>query len=98
MGKYDLTSKAAEDLYDIWAYTVDTWSEEQAERYYAKLINSFLAISAHPDTYGQSYDSIHEGLRGVHMGRHVIFFTKQPSGGALIVRILHERRDYKRHL
>lgn len=72
MGKYDLTSKAAEDLYDIWAYTVDT--------------------------YGQSYDSIHEGLRGVHMGRHVIFFTKQPSGGALIVRILHERRDYKRHL
>lgn len=70
MAKYDITKEAAEDLYRIWAYTVDTWSEEQA------------------DTYG---------LRAYHVRRHMLFFTVQPNGRALIARILHERMDYARH-
>ena len=97
MAKYDLTPKATEDLIDIWTYTVETWSENQAERYYNTLIKSFLTISRHPDSKGNAYDSIHKGLRGLRVGRHVVFFVKQQSGTALIVRILHERMDYKRH-
>ena len=37
MAKYDITKEATEDLYRIWAYTVDTWSEEQADSYYTLL-------------------------------------------------------------
>ena len=37
MAKYDITKEATEDLYKIWAYTVDTWSEDQADMYYALL-------------------------------------------------------------
>ena len=33
MTKYDITKEATEDLYRIWEYTVDTWSEEQAESF-----------------------------------------------------------------
>ena len=98
MAKYDLTPLAIEDLYDIWAYTVDTWSEDQAERYYDRLTTTFLNLASSPDALGKDYESIHKGLRGLHVGRHVIFFIKQPSGRVLIVRILHERMDYKRHL
>lgn len=29
MTKYDITKEATEDLFRIWEYTVDTWSEEQ---------------------------------------------------------------------
>ena len=97
MATYDLTPKAAEDLLNIWTYTVDTWSEEQADRYYHRLVNSFQNISRHPDSRGKTYDSIYEGLRGLHVGRHVVFFVKQQSGTVLIVRILHERMDYRRH-
>ena len=35
MAKYDISREAAEDLYNIWEYTVDTWSEDQADKYYA---------------------------------------------------------------
>nr|MBR2109993.1 type II toxin-antitoxin system RelE/ParE family toxin [Alistipes sp.] len=33
MAKYHLTNKAVEDLSNIWEYTVDTWSERQADDY-----------------------------------------------------------------
>ena len=97
MTKYDLTSKAVEDLINIWTYTITAWSEDQADLYYNKLITSFLHISRHPDSKGKAYDSIYKGLRGWHVGSHVVFFIKQQSGKVLIVRILHERMDYKRH-
>ena len=28
MAKYDITKEATEDLYKIWAYTIDTWSAD----------------------------------------------------------------------
>lgn len=31
MAKYELTNKAIEDLTEIWEYTVDKWSEQQAD-------------------------------------------------------------------
>lgn len=37
MAKYDISKQAAEDLYAIWSYTVDTWSESQADKYYSIL-------------------------------------------------------------
>lgn len=37
MAKYSLTKEAAGDLYRIWEYTVDTWSEKQADKYYEML-------------------------------------------------------------
>ena len=37
MKKYHLTKKAFEDLSDIWTYTYDNWSEEQADKYYSIL-------------------------------------------------------------
>ena len=38
MKKYHLTKKAFEDLSDIWTYTFDNWSEEQADKYYSLVI------------------------------------------------------------
>ena len=37
MAKYELTKEATEDLYRIWDYTVDTWSEQHADK-----INSII--------------------------------------------------------
>ena len=34
MAKFHLTNKAVEDLAQIWNYTYDEWSENQADRYY----------------------------------------------------------------
>lgn len=98
MTNYDLTPEAAEDLYKIWEYTVDTWSETQADKYYTQLIAAFKEISSHPDTTGKQYNLIYPGLRGYHAGKHIVFFVKERCGRLLIVRILHEKMDYQRHL
>ena len=97
MAKYDITKEAAEDLYRIWAYTVDTWSEEQAETYYALLTSGMEEVASAPATIGKPYDEILPGVRAYHVRRHMLFFTVQPNGRALIARILHERMDYARH-
>ncbi|MEI6021854.1 MAG: type II toxin-antitoxin system RelE/ParE family toxin, partial [Bacteroidota bacterium] len=34
MVKYHFTNKAIEDLTEIWQYTVEEWSEKQADKYY----------------------------------------------------------------
>ncbi|WP_417943207.1 type II toxin-antitoxin system RelE/ParE family toxin [Flavobacterium sp. RS13.1] len=38
MAKYYLTNKAVEDLSEIWDYTIEVWSEMQAENYYGLLL------------------------------------------------------------
>ncbi len=39
MAKFRLTNKAVEDLAGIWNYTFDTWSENQADKYYKTLLD-----------------------------------------------------------
>ena len=41
MAEYRLTNQAVEDLNEIWNYTFDEWSEEQADKYYEMLIRFF---------------------------------------------------------
>ena len=38
MAKYYFTNKAVDDLSEIWNYTIETWSEMQAEKYYDCLL------------------------------------------------------------
>ena len=45
MGRYSLTNKAVQDLSSIWEYTVDTWLERQADKYYFMLLNSCQDIA-----------------------------------------------------
>ena len=40
MAKYKLTRQTTNDLRKIWNYTVDTWSENQADQYYNMLLDS----------------------------------------------------------
>ena len=98
MAKYRLTKKAAEDLYKIWSYTVDTWSEKQAEKYYSRLLAAFERIAAKPLSCGKAYDILYQGLRGEHIGRHIVFYFVKDRDGVLIVRVLHEKMDFWRHL
>lgn len=62
--KYHLTNKAVEDLSDIWEYTLDAWSERQADAYYNMLIGACQKITENPQLFGTRYEEIAEGLRG----------------------------------
>ncbi|MBO7115340.1 MAG: type II toxin-antitoxin system RelE/ParE family toxin [Bacteroidaceae bacterium] len=48
MAKYDISKQALEDLYKIWEYAVDTWSETQADKYYGHLEEALDKIGTDP--------------------------------------------------
>ena len=98
MADYILSKKALSDLRSIWNYTVETWSEEQADIYYQNLVQSFELIAKRPDSAGHSYENVRSGYRGCHSGRHIIFYRILKDGKVRIARILHERMDFGRRL
>lgn len=97
MARYELTKKAATDLGEIWNYTVDTWSEDQADHYYRMLINSCQDI-ADRKVNGKPYEGIYSGLLGIKAGKHIIFYRQITDDLIEIARFLHERMDLKRRI
>ena len=98
MVKYILSERAQKDLRSIWNYTVETWSELQADRYMRQLFNELDKISLDPYHVGQSYEYVRRGYRGLRAGKHIIFYKILDNEQVRIIRILHQRMDYFRHL
>ncbi len=98
MAKYRLTNKAVEDLADIWNYTLDEWSERQADDYYNMLISSCQKIATNPNLFDNRYDEILDGLRGFKVGKHLLFYRMLDGGDVEIIRILHERMDLRNRM
>lgn len=97
MAKFYLTNKAVEDLGDIWNYTIETWSENQAEIYYSLLINSCKELANKPNQ-GKSYERVERSILGFKTGQHVIFYRVVTEKEIEVVRILHGIMDIKNHL
>ena len=98
MHRYRLSRLAEKDLADIWRYTLDNWSREQANKYLKGLLNACSKIAAAPDMLGQTYEHVREGYRKYPYSRHVIFYKTVEDGNILISRVLHERKDFDSHL
>jgi toxin ParE1/3/4 len=97
MANYRLTNKAVEDLAGIWNYTCETWSEKQADKYYAMLLDSCKELAAKPDS-GRKYDDVHQHLLGYKTNQHIIFYLVVSQKEIEIIRILHNKMDLKRRL
>ena len=97
MSNYHLTNEAVRDLSDIWVYTVETWSEEQADRYYEMLLNTCSNTAINPQS-GRNYDEVSKELFGVRANRHIIFYRIITPSQIEITRILHEQMDLKNRL
>ncbi len=97
MAKFYFTNKAVEDLGEIWNYTVETWSESQAEIYYSLLIDSCQELANKPNQ-GKSYEVVEKNILGFKTGQHVIFYRIVTETEIEVVRILHGMMDMKTHL
>lgn len=97
MAKYELTNKAVEDLTKIWEYTIEKWSEQQADRYYSLLLESCQEIANNPEL-GKNYNGITNDLFGLKTNRHIIFYRKRSDQPIEITRILHGQMDLKNRI
>ena len=98
MKKYRLSKQAEKDLSEIWRYTVEHWSREQANKYVNGLLDACTEIAKAPEKHGFSYESVREGYRKYPYRKHIIFYKVIIDGSTFISRILHEKMDFRRHL
>jgi toxin ParE1/3/4 len=94
-GEFRLTPLAERDLEDIWYFTVETWSQEQAEKYHADMLRAFREL-AFGRVGGRDVD-LRRGYLKYPVGSHFVFYRIRPFG-IEVVRILHKRMDVSLHL
>lgn len=92
---YRLSPLAVADLENIWLYTFERWSLEQADRYHHDMIDAIEALTSGLKV-GRSAD-VREGYFKYAVGQHFVFF-RQSESRLDVIRILHRRMDVERHL
>ena len=96
MTRYVLRPLAKRDIAKIWDYSCEKWGESQAEIYVRQIQTTFDIIALSP-RLGRRCDYIRQGYFKHTVGSHVIFY-RIANDDIEVVRILHERMDFIRHL
>jgi toxin ParE1/3/4 len=95
-GRYVLSPRAQADLDNIWDYSAKRWGKEQAEAYTREIWQRIEKVAARPAT-GQECSDIRVGYYKISCGSHFLFY-RIVGDGIDVVRILHERMDFERHI
>ncbi len=97
MAKVILRQEAINDLNDIWYYTIQEWSENQAEKYYEAIKFACKLIGENP-SIGKNYPEISKHLFGLQTKKHILFYHIISEDEIEVIRILHERMDLKNRI
>lgn len=91
MANYKLSVEAVKDLENIWVYTFETWSIEQADRYINQIFEEIKYISIKPKD-GIDFSYVRNDYLRTKVKFHYIFYkVNKVSRGIEIIRILHQR-------
>ncbi len=95
---YKISVKAAKDLENIWLYTFEHWSQEQADRYLNLIIDEIEYLSQKPEV-GNDLSHIRKNYRCSKVKSHIVFYrTAEKQNTIEIIRILHQRMDIENRL
>ena len=84
---YVISKKAVSDLDEIWLYTVEKWSIDQADRYYNLIFDEIQFICKNVNA-GKSMEHVRKGYRASKVKSHLIFYRIQ-NNIVDVIRILH---------
>lgn len=91
--KYLISIQASNDLENIWLYTFENWSQEQADRYFNFIMDEIENIARDPLS-GEDYSVIREGYFRSRVKSHFIFYRANFKKNVVeIIRILHQKMD-----
>ena len=96
MLKIVLSALAEQDLVDIWIYTAEQWSFDQADSYSEELVVSLNRLIKHPQL-GLARDDLRSGYRALTVNQHIAFY-KVETDNIQIIRVLHKSVDTPQHL
>lgn len=87
---------ARADLESIRRYSNRAWGRDRTAQYVAALRGTMKGLVA-GTVVSRSRDDLKTGLQMATSGRHCVFFEADESR-VLVIRVLHDRMDYRRHL
>jgi toxin ParE1/3/4 len=90
---FRVTPRAQQDLEDIWRYSAETWSLDQADAYFDSLIQTIDTLVAMP-LLARERSEFAPPVRIHPTGRHLIIYRIEPDG-LLIIRVLGGRQDWQ---
>lgn len=96
MKRLVLTEIARADLASIRRYSTRSWGRDQTSRYIGALRDTMKGL-VRGTVITRVREDLRPGLLMATSGRHSIFFEADDSR-ILVVRVLHDRMDYRRHL
>ena len=96
MKRLVLTEIARADLARIRRYSTRTWGRDQTAKYMDALRDTMKGLVLGTGVT-RARDDLRPGIQMATSGRHSIFFEADDSR-VLVVRVLHDRMDYRRHL
>ncbi len=94
--RYKTTVQADEDIVTIYVDGVRQFGVRQAEAYLDSLVDCFGLLAEQPGL-GRRYHGLSASVRLHFHDRHVIAYSDDTSD-ILIIRVLHGRSDWERHL
>ncbi|MDR1873681.1 MAG: type II toxin-antitoxin system RelE/ParE family toxin [Synergistaceae bacterium] len=99
MGKWLLTGKAKQDIVDIWRFTQEQWSVEQAESYLNSLYEKIDLVAEMPAMGIDCTERLNLGVTvySIVHASHVIYYTLTRKQ-IVIVAVFHQRMTPRQHL
>lgn len=95
---YILSKEVTKDLENIWLYTLENWSIEQADRYLNLLFDEIDYLCLNPNS-GFDFGNIRKGYFRSKVKSHFIFYKINLKQNHIeIIRILHEMMDVENHI
>lgn len=95
---YKLSVKAAEDIENIWLYTLENWSPEQADRYVNLIFDEIEYLSVSPES-GKDFSHVRKNYRCAKVKSHLIFYRLVANQADIeVIRVLHQRMDIEERL
>lgn len=87
---YRLSSRAEQDLDEVWLYVAEDASPTTADRLIDDLVNRFDLLAEQPRV-GRLRPEFGPGVRSISVENHVVYYRH--DGEVQIARVLHGRRD-----
>lgn len=93
-----ISLEALSDLEKIWIYTFETWSAEQADRYFHLIMHEINYLVEKPES-GRYYGHVRKDYFCSKVKFHLVFYKVNRKQGTLeVIRILHQQMDLESRL
>ena len=95
---YKISAQASEDIENIWLYTFENWSLEQADRYVNLIFDEIEYLTDHPNSE-KDFNQIRKNYRCSKVKSHIIFYKLTGIQNNIeIIRVLHQIMDIEKRL